>query len=81
LDDQGNLNAIKQDYWLGGAITSTNRRSTLSEENTEEEAKQSTDPKPPPIFISGVKNIKALVDLLNAIAKDKYLVKTLYNDR
>jgi hypothetical protein len=49
------LNAKKQAYWLGGTITTTNRFSTLSEENIEEEAKQSTAPKPPPIYISGVK--------------------------
>ena len=47
----------------------------------EEAAKQSTEPKPPPIFISGVTNIKPLTELLNTIAKDKYLVKTLYNDQ
>jgi hypothetical protein len=51
LDDQEYLNAKKQDYWLGGTITSTNRLSTLSEENIEEAAKQNTEPKPPPNFI------------------------------
>jgi len=81
LEDQKNLNAKKQDYWLGGTITTTNRFSTLSEENVEEEAKQSTEPKPPPIFISGVKYIKPLIELHNEIAKVKYLVKTLYNDQ
>jgi len=39
LDDQGNLNAKKQDYWLGGTITTTNRFSTLAEHDIEEEAK------------------------------------------
>jgi hypothetical protein len=47
------------------SITTTNRFSTLSEENIEEEAKQSTEPKPPPVCISGVKNIKPLIELLN----------------
>jgi hypothetical protein len=55
LDDQKNLNSKKQDHWLGEIITTTNRFSTLSEENVEKEAKQSTEPKPPPTFISGVK--------------------------
>jgi hypothetical protein len=55
LDDQENLNSKNQDYWLGGTITTTNRFSTLSEENVGKEAKQSTEPKPPPTFISGVK--------------------------
>lgn len=47
----------------------------------EEADKQCTEPKPPPIFISGVTNIKPLIELLNTIAKDKYLVKTLCNDQ
>jgi hypothetical protein len=38
LDDQENLNAKKLDYWLGGTITTTNRFSTISEENIEEGA-------------------------------------------
>ena len=43
----------------------------------EEANNQSTEPKPPPIFISGVTNIQLLIELLNTIAKDKYLEKTL----
>jgi hypothetical protein len=34
-----------------------------------------------PIFISGVKNIKPLIELLNELAPDKYLVKTLLHDQ
>jgi hypothetical protein len=43
----------------------------------EDSPNQSTDPKPPPIFISGVTNIKPLIELPNALAPNKYLVKTL----
>jgi 50S ribosomal subunit-associated GTPase HflX len=88
------VNQVAHYYWLGGRVTTTNRFSTLSEENVEEAAKQNTKPKPTPIFISGVKNTKPLLELLNEIAKDKYLflpftiyqkdkylVKTLYNDQ
>jgi hypothetical protein len=64
LDDQENLSAKKQDYWLGGTIITTNRFSTISEHNIEEQAKQNTEPKPPPTFISGVKNIKPLSYLM-----------------
>jgi len=81
LDDLENLNAITQDCWFGGAITTTNRFSTLSGENIVEEAKQSTETKPPPNFIPGVKNIEPRTELLNEIAKDKYLVTTLYSDQ
>jgi hypothetical protein len=42
---------------------------------------QTTEPKPSPIFISGVTNIKPLIELHNPIAQDKYLVNTLYNDQ
>jgi hypothetical protein len=41
----------------------------------------STAPKPQPIFISGVTNIKPLIELLKALAPNKYLVKTLPNDQ
>jgi hypothetical protein len=80
-EGQEKLDENKQDYWLGENIPTTNRFSSLSEEHMEEADKQSTEPKPPPIFISGVTNIKPLIDLLNTIAKDKYLVKTLYNNQ
>jgi hypothetical protein len=80
-EGQENPNEDKQDYWLGGTIPTANRFSTLAEEHMEEAAKQSTEPKPPPIFIAGVTNIKPLMALLNTIAKDKYLVKTLYKDQ
>jgi hypothetical protein len=40
-----------------------------------------TAPKPPPIFISGVTNIKPLIELLNTLAPNKYLIKTLPQDQ
>jgi hypothetical protein len=76
-----NLDETKQDYWLGENIPTTNRFSSLSEEHMEEAEKQSAESKPPPIFISRVTNIKPLIELLNTIAKDKYLVKALYNNQ
>ena len=75
-EDQENPNENTQEYWLGGAIPTANRFSTFSEEHVEEAAQQSAEPKPPPIFISGVKNIKPLTETINTIAKDKYLLKT-----
>jgi hypothetical protein len=59
MNEQENENAKKQE--LGGPIPTTNRFSTFSEENVEKAAKQSTEPKPLPIFISGVTNIKPLI--------------------
>jgi len=75
------LNEDKQDYWLGGPVPTTNRFRSLSEEHMKEADKQITEPKPPPIFTSGGTNIKPLIELFNTIARDKYLVKTPYNDQ
>jgi hypothetical protein len=47
----------------------------------EEEAKQSTEQRSPTFFISGLKYIKPLIELLREIAKDKHLVKTLYESQ
>jgi hypothetical protein len=81
MDEQEQPNAKKTDYWLGEAITTINRFSTLMEETPEEAPTQHTDPKPPPIFVSRVANIKSLIELLNDIAPNKYLVKTLSNEQ
>jgi hypothetical protein len=51
------------------------------EETTEEAPAQHSDPKPPPIFISGVVNKQPLIELFNVIAPNRYLVKTLSNDQ
>jgi hypothetical protein len=71
----------KTGYWLGEAIPTTNRFSTLEEETPTGDLTQNTAPKPPPIFILGVTNIKPLIELLNALAPNKYLVITLPNDQ
>jgi len=47
----------------------------------EEADKQNTEPKPPPIFVTGVTNMQPLIELLNNRAKDKYLVKTPNNNQ
>ena len=51
------------------------------EKTTEEATAQHTEPKPPPLFISGVVNIKPLIELLNVTAPNKYIVKTLSNEQ
>ena len=38
-------------------------------------------PKPPPIFIDSVSNIKPLYDLLNEVAKDLYDLKIINSDQ
>jgi hypothetical protein len=71
----------KTDYWLGEAVPTSNRFSTLEEEIPTDDHIHSSDPKLPPIFISGVTNIKPLIELLNALGPNKYLVKTLPHDQ
>jgi hypothetical protein len=61
LDEQEHPNAKKIAYWFGEALTTTNRFSSLMEDTTEEATAEHTDPKPPPIFISGVINIELLI--------------------
>jgi hypothetical protein len=63
----------KKEYWLGDPVTVNNRYSALADEETMEGESSNTEPKPPPIFVSGVKNIKPLVELLNTIAQHKYI--------
>jgi hypothetical protein len=71
----------KQEHWLGDTVTVNNTFSVLTDEETMEGESSNNEPKSPHIFVSGVKNIKPLVELLNAIAQHKYILKTLYNSQ
>ena len=82
MDEQEHPHAKKNpDYWLGETIKNANRFGTLTEEAAEKDSAKHGNNKPPPIFISGVANIKPLIDLLNVVAPDKYLVNTLSNEQ
>ena len=81
VEDHESPNARNTDYWLGGTILTNNWFSALMEKTLEDAPTHSTDPKPPPIFISGVTNIKPLIELLNTLAPNKYLVKTLFHNQ
>lgn len=77
---------VLKDYWLNSPTTS-NRFENLSEnmnEETEEVSNQAPlekQKKPPPIFVSGVKYIKPLNDLLQEIAKNGYEIKVLGDEQ
>lgn len=78
----------KLDYWLNLPSTSTSNKFTVLEnkesvENKETAPENSTEtlPKPPPLFIAGVKNINPLTQLLNSLIKDKYFLKVLNQDQ
>jgi hypothetical protein len=75
-----------KDYWLASATETTNRFSALTTTEMETEIdkdtkpEQTKDPKPPPIYVVGVQNINPLKSLLDEIAKDEYVLKSLGND-
>ena len=47
-------------------------------ENSE---KNVNEPEPPPIYVDGVKNINPLMELLNEIVKERYIIKALNQDQ
>jgi hypothetical protein len=61
VDDNEPPNAKKADYWFGETTPTHNRFSALTDVILEDLPNQSTDLKSPPIFISGVANIKPLM--------------------
>lgn len=68
------------DYWLNPNTETTNRFQELIEEGNEPPKVVEKTPKPPPLFIAGVKSLKPLTDLLKAVAKEEYQIKILGND-
>lgn len=70
------------DYWLNAPSTSTSNQFSVLAENVEEEKiTQEKVPKPPPIFVAGVKNISPLNQLLADIAKNGYETKVINHDQ
>lgn len=87
---QANKQTKCSNYWLNPPTHTSNRYETLQDKDTENEDIEleqtgqeninTSEPKPPPIFVSGVKAIAPLHKLLDQIAKDEYDIKILYND-
>ena len=76
-------------YWLGNSEPSTSDNlnsnrfkifNTIEQENEHDKSKEKY-PKPPPIFIDGVSNIKPLYELLDKVAKDLYDLKIINSDQ
>ena len=78
-EDNEPQSTTKTGYWLGETVSTNSRFRAVMDETVEDPPNQSTDPKPPLIFISDVVNIKPLTELLNTLAPNKYLVKILSN--
>lgn len=72
-------------YWLSQPIDLTNSFTGLEEEKVQNPSENLPNyqriPRPPPIFIDKVANIKPLIKLLDEHAQDNYTVKVLRNDR
>lgn len=66
------------EYWLSSPAQK-NRFQVFQENNdvTEEQSSNTTEIKPPPIFVHGVNNITPLTDLADSIAKDEYTIKLI----
>ena len=86
-DENHTRKQVKQrNYWLSNPISTQNRYERLDDngdlqsEGTENQTNNPDEPKPPPIFVAGVKQINPLIDLLNTIVPDKYAIKALHND-
>lgn len=75
----------KLDYWLNPSAvnltSNTNRFSLLSEnESANEEGNtepQPTEPKPPPLFVAGVVDIKPLTKVLEEVAEKNFFLKVI----
>jgi hypothetical protein len=66
-------------YWLNHHSTSSRYTSVLGEKSEDQRHKTGPEnaPKPSPIYITGVKNISPLIQLLEQIAKQQYKIKAL----
>ena len=71
------------DYWLGTPKTA-NQFDILADEydNENYDVSSKTTPilKPPPIYISMVKNVQPLLNLLNEIAPNEFEIKIIKNE-
>jgi len=77
---QNNKQIKLNDYWLNPPPSqTTNRFDALNEDDQDEGGEKATtkSPKPPPIFIAGVHNIKTLKELLVAVSGDDFELKVL----
>jgi len=80
-----NIKQIKlHDYWLNPSPPqTTNRYDALTEDGQNEGGEKANNkpPKPPPIFVAGVHNIKPLKELLVTISGDDFELKVLNDNQ
>lgn len=61
--------------------TTTQNRFQLLEDNIDPNQPAADPPKPPPVFLSGIVDIKPLVAILDSVAKGNYFLKTINNNQ
>jgi hypothetical protein len=73
----------EREYWLNQASTSSRYTDLLEEESEDQQQKAGPEntPKPPPVYITDVKNISPLIQLLEQIAKQQYEIKALADNQ
>jgi hypothetical protein len=75
--ERGAKHAKESEHWLNQTST-YNRYTALLEEGSEDQQEKDgpeNTPKPPPIYITDVKNISTLIQLLEQIATQQYEIK------
>jgi hypothetical protein len=71
--------AKESEHWLNKTSTSNRYTALLVEESEDKQQKAGSEntPKPPPIYITGIKNISPHIQLLEQIAKQQYEIIAL----
>jgi hypothetical protein len=69
--------AKESEHWLNQTSTSNHYTALVEEESEDQQKKASSEnmPKPRPVYITDVKNISPLIQMLEQIAKQQYEIK------
>lgn len=69
------------DYWLNPpSISSNNRFQLLSETEVLAEETPKSQPKPPPLFVAGVRDVNPLMKVLNDTATNEFYLKVISSE-
>jgi hypothetical protein len=70
-------------HWLNQTSISNRCTALLEEESKDQQQKAGPEntPKPPPVYITDIKNVSPLIQLLEQIAKQQYEIKVLTDNQ
>jgi hypothetical protein len=73
----------ESEHWLNQTSTSSDYTALLEEESEDRQQKAGIEnmPKPPPIYITHIKNISPLIQLLEQIAIQQYEIEALADNQ